>query len=347
MKGRTEIRHLNRRQVLTTLGASASLVAMPAIAAAQAPLKVAFVQQRGLLYLPVDLMVSGGILQKEASKLGLGQIEATATALSGPGPVLDAILSGAADYGTAALPSLLTIWERTRGTANEVKAVGTVSNGAMTLYTINPNVKTLADFTEQDRIAVPTVRLSFNAMMLQMAAEQLWNDPHRLDHLTVALGHPDAVAALSAGYGKASITAHIAVQPFTDRGLRIPGAHIITDSRKVFGGPLTQITLLAAKQTKERNPTLFRAVANALEESIKVANADKRAAAVLWRDAQKAPDAVDDLVAQLNDPGFEFTSQPHRIAYFAAFLHRIGSMKTPLTDWKELFWESAHHQQGD
>ncbi len=347
MKGRTEIRHLNRRQVLTTLGARASLVAMPAIAAAQAPLKVAFVQQRGLLYLPVDLMVSGGILQKEASKLGLGQIEATATALSGPGPVLDAILSGAADYGTVALPSLLTIWERTRGTANEVKAVGTVSNGAMTLYTINPNVKTLADFTEQDRIAVPTVRLSFNAMMLQMAAEQLWNDPHRLDHLTVALGHPDAVAALSAGYGKASITAHIAVQPFTDRGLRISGAHIITDSRKVFGGPLTQITLLAAKQTKERNPTLFRAVANALEESIKVANADKRAAAVLWRDAQKAPDAVDDLVAQLNDPGFEFTSQPHRIAYFAAFLHRIGSMKTPLTDWKELFWESAHHQQGD
>ena len=144
----------------------------PAIVRAQAPLKVTFVQQRGLLYLPVDIMVSGGILQKEADKLGLGKIEATATALSGPGPVLDAILSGAADYGTAALPSLLTLWERTRGSANEVKAVGTVSNGAMTLYTINPNVKTIADFKDTDRIAVPTVRLSFNAMMLQMAAEE-------------------------------------------------------------------------------------------------------------------------------------------------------------------------------
>ena len=101
-------------------------------------------------------------------------------------------------------------------------------------------------------------------------------DPHRLDHLTVALGHPDAVTALSAGYGKASITAHIAVQPFTDRGLKLPGAHIITDSRKVFGGPLTQITLLATKPTKDKNPTLFKAVANALEESIKAASADKR-----------------------------------------------------------------------
>jgi NitT/TauT family transport system substrate-binding protein len=222
-----------------------------------------------------------------------------------------------------------------------------VSNGAMTLYTINPNVKTIADFKDSDRIAVPTVRLSFNAMMLQMAAEELWKDPHRLDHLTVALGHPDAVTALSAGYGKAAITAHIAVQPFTDRGLKLAGAHIITDSRKVFGGPLTQITLLATKPTKDKNPTLFKAVANALDESIKAANADKRAAALLWKDAQKAPDSVDDLVAQLNDPGFEFTAQPRRIAFFADFLNRTGTMKAKLGDWKELFWETAHQQQGD
>jgi len=337
----------SRRQALGAIAGATSLLAARAIVRAQSPLAVRFVQQRGLLYIPVDIMVSGGILQQEATKLGLGKVEATATALSGPGPILDALLSGAADYGTAALPSLLTLWEKTRGTANEVKAVGTVSNGAMTLYSINPNVKTLADFTEKDRIAVPTVKLSFNAMMLQMAAEQLWNDPHRLDHLTVALGHPDAVTALSAGYGKATVTAHIAVQPFTDRGLKLPDAHVITDSRKVFGGPLTQITLLATKQTKEKNPTLFKAVAAALEESIKVANADKRAAATLWKEAQKAPDNIDDLVAQLNDPGFEFTSRPQRIGHFTAFLNRIGTMKAKVNDWKELFWETAHNQQGD
>lgn len=82
----------------------------------------------------------------------------------------------------------------------------------------------------------------------------------------MALGHPDAVTALSAGYGKATITAHIGVQPFTDRGLKLPGAHVITDSRKVFG---TQITLLATKQTRDKNPTLFQAVAKALEEAMR------------------------------------------------------------------------------
>jgi NitT/TauT family transport system substrate-binding protein len=340
-------RPLNRRQALATVAGGAGILAAPSIVRAQAPLTVKFVQQRGLLYIPVDIMVTGGVLQQEATKLGLGKVDAMATALSGPGPILDALLSGAADYGTAALPSLLTLWERTRNTANEVRAVGTVSNGAMTLYTINPNVKSIADFTEKDRIAVPTVRLSFNAMMLQMAAEQQWNDPHRLDHLTVALGHPDAVSALSAGYGKATVTAHIAVQPFTDRGLKLPGAHVVTDSRKVFGGPLTQITLLATKRTKDKNPTLFTAVANALEQSIKVANADKRAAAALWKEVHKAPDNLDDLVSQLNDPGFEFTSRPQRIGHFTAFLNRIGTMKAKVGDWKELFWESAYQQQGD
>jgi hypothetical protein len=64
-------------------------------------------------------MVSGGLPQQEASKLSLGKIDATGTALSGPGPVLDALLSGAADYGTAALPSLLRLWERTQRQRDE------------------------------------------------------------------------------------------------------------------------------------------------------------------------------------------------------------------------------------
>ena len=347
MPAKKSDRLLSRRHAIATMAGGASLIAAPAILSAQTPLKISFVQQRGLLYLPVDMMVTGGILQQEATKLGLGQIDATARTLSGPAAITDALLSGSADYGTAALPSLLTLWDKTHGTPNEVKAVGTMSNGAMVLYTINPNVKTIADFTEKDRIAVPSIRISFNAMMLEMAAEKLWNDPHRLDHLTVALGHPDAVQALSAGYGSAAITAHIGVQPFTDRGLKLPGAHVVADSREVFGGPLTQITLLATKQTRDKNPTLFKAVANALEESIKVCAADKRAAAELWKKAQNASESVDELFALLSDPGFEFTSQPHRIAYFAAFLNRIGSLKSKVGDWKDLFWETAYHQQGD
>src|SRR5471030_3229081 len=123
---------LNRRQAFATMAGGVGLLAAPTIVRAQAPLKVSFDQQRGLLYLPVDVMASGGVLQKEATKLGLGKVEVTTTSLAGPGPVIDAVLTGSADYGTVALPSLLTLWTKTHGTPQEVKAVGTMSNGAMT-----------------------------------------------------------------------------------------------------------------------------------------------------------------------------------------------------------------------
>jgi len=332
------------RLLRTLATAAVALAALTGTARAElAELNVA--QQYGIGYLQLMLMEEQKLIEKHAKAAGL-DVKVNWAKFAGGNVMNDALLSGSLQVASGGVGPIVTLWSRTRGNL-DVRGIASLNSMPLYLVTRNPAVKTIKDFTDKDRIAVPTVRLSFNSMMLQMAAEELWKDPHRLDHLTVALGHPDAVSALSAGYGKAAITAHIAVQPFTDRGLKLPGAHIITDSRKVFGGPLTQITLLATKQTKEKNPTLFKAVANALDESIKVANADKRAAAVLWKEAQKAPDNVDDLVTQLNDPGFEFTSEPHRIAFFAAFLNRIGTMKAKVGDWKELFWETAHQRQGD
>jgi len=61
----------------------------------------------------------------------------------------------------------------------------------------------------------------------------------------------------------------------------------------------------------------------------------------------KAPESSDELLAQLNDPGFELTSRPQRIAHFRAFRNRFGTLKTKVGDWRELFWETAHHHDGD
>ena len=64
MSGRNTLRPVTRRQAVATVVVGVGLMAMPAIVRGQAPLTVKFVQQRGLLYLPVDAMVSGGILQQ-------------------------------------------------------------------------------------------------------------------------------------------------------------------------------------------------------------------------------------------------------------------------------------------
>src|SRR2546430_2091073 len=76
-----------------------------------------------------------------------------------------------------------------------------VGSGSLYLNTRNPKVKTLADFTEQDRIAVPGIKTSFAAVVLQMAAAKTFGMANyaKLDPLTVGVPHPDALAAMLSG----------------------------------------------------------------------------------------------------------------------------------------------------
>ena len=123
---------------------------------------------------------------------------------------------------------------------------------------------------------------------------------------------------------------------------------VLADSREVFGGPLTQITLLATQQTKEKNPTLFKAVANALDESIRVANADKRAAAILWKKAQNAPESASNaqslakglLLCNLTCYSLSLIlpASPSRQLQSSYTARRVGARSAALT------LELGHHQ---
>jgi NitT/TauT family transport system substrate-binding protein len=328
------------------LAAAASLIATPAILRAQEARGVRIVQQRGLLYLPVDVMTTGGLIAKQAERKGLGQVDANAEVINSAAAVNDALLSGSADFGTAGPPPLLTVWDKTRGTPNEIRALGTMSNVPMTLYTINPAVRTIADFTPADRIAVPAAKVSFNAVMLQIEAEKAFGDAERLDPLTVSMGHPDALASLAGGMGRAAITAHVAVPPFTERGLHLPGAHVVLDSHQVFGGSFTQMMLVGSRRFRNQNPQLQKAVLAALDESIAIINADKRAAVSLWKEVHKANESVDELLAIVSDPRFEFSATPLRIQFISDFLFRQKRVKEKLVSWKDIFWPDAWERQG-
>src|SRR3954454_25000475 len=102
------------------------------------------------------------------------------------------------------------------------------------------------------------------------------------------MGHPDALAALSGGMGRSAITAHVAVPPFTQRGLHLPGAHVVLDSHQVFGGSFTQMMLVGSRRFRDQNPQLEKAIFAALDESIAIINADERAAVSLWKEVHKA-----------------------------------------------------------
>ena len=201
---------------LASVLALAAAVALPsAPALAEGQLRVA--QQFGVVYLLLNVAQDQKLIEKHGQKLGV-PIKVEWIQLSGGNAANDALLSGSIDVAGAGVGPLLTIWDRTRGRQN-VKGVASLGNFPYYLVSTNPNVKTIADFSDKDRIALPAVTVSVQARILQMAAAKQWGTGQfaRLDRLTQSVPHPDATAAIIAG--QTEINGHFATPPYQNQEL--------------------------------------------------------------------------------------------------------------------------------
>jgi NitT/TauT family transport system substrate-binding protein len=151
-----------------------------------------------------------------------------------------------ASLGTTAF---LTLWSKTKGTPQEVRGVSAFGSFPFYLNTRNPNIKTVKDFTDSDKIAVPAVKVSNQALMLQIAAEQTFGLGHAsdLDKFTVSMSHPDGLTAMLSGRNE--VNSHFTWDPFHSRELAVPGVRTILDS--------SDSAWSACYHDIGRNPALF------------------------------------------------------------------------------------------
>jgi NitT/TauT family transport system substrate-binding protein len=221
-------RFLSRRQAAALmLGTTLSLGFIGAVSAAEGQLRIA--KQFGVVYLLLDVAAEQKLIEKHGKAAGL-DIKVEFTQLSGGATVNDALLSGSIEIASAGVGPLFTLWDRTKGKQN-VKGVASLGNFPYYLVTNNPNVKTIADFTDKDRIALPAVGVSVQSRILQWASAKLWGDKEfaRLDKISVALPHPEAAAAIIKG--GTEITGHFGNPPFQEQELaENPNARIVLKS---------------------------------------------------------------------------------------------------------------------
>jgi NitT/TauT family transport system substrate-binding protein len=258
----------------------------------------------------------------------------------------DALLSGSVDIVSGGMPGLLTIWARTQGTPQAVRGVATFSSQPILLNTRNPSVRTIADFTEQDKIAVPAVKVSLQAMMLQMAAAKLWGQANyaKLDPLTVTMSPPDATIALLAD--TPGITSVFSVPPFQFQQLDKPSIHTVLNSYDVFGGPHTFTVAWTSAQFRDKNPALYKALIKAFEEATAMLGKDVKEAAQLWIENVKSKLTVEKVAAIAGGPQVKWTMVPEHSMRFAEFMHTTGSIKVKPATWKDLFFEDIHALPG-
>lgn len=312
------------------------------IAGAEAK-EVRLAKQYGLAYLPVMVVEEKKLIEKHAKAAGLGTVKTEWITLGSGASSNDALISGSVDFITGGVAPFITLWDKSKG---NVKALAALDNTPIYLNSVNPAVKTIKDLTENDRIAVPAVKVSIQAVLLQMAAAKEFgaDNYQKLDKFTVSLKHPDALIALLSG--KSEITAHFATPPFSFQELENPKVKKIVDSYALLGGPHTMNVISTTKNFYDRNPKLTKATLQALNEAIAWIKQDKRAAAELYVKAAKTSETVEEILAQLNNPQIDYNTTPLRISKFSDFLYQIGSISTKPASWKDLFFPNIHRQKG-
>jgi NitT/TauT family transport system substrate-binding protein len=335
---------LTRRR-LGRLGLAAAVSAAAFSAHAEVT-EVKLVRQFGIHYLPLVVMENLKLVEKHAQANGIANLKVSWATISGGASVNDALLSGAVDFSAGGVGPMIVLWDRTKGGKGDVKAVAAVSDVPMTLTTRNPNVKGIEDFTENDKIALPAVKTSMQAVTLQMAAAKKWGmtEYERLDKYTVSMPHPSALAALLSRQGE--VTAHFTAAPYDFQELRSPGIHRVLDSYDVYGGPATLILLYATQKFVDANPQVTKSVVAAMGEAMELIAKDKKRAAQIYLDVTREKTAVDDIVGMLNDPKIAFRLQPSATYPVAEFLHATGRVKNKAASWKDLFVPAAHNLNG-
>jgi NitT/TauT family transport system substrate-binding protein len=256
------------------------------------------------------------------------------------------LLAGSVDILNTGTGNLLLLWDRTRG---GVKGIVATSAQPMTLISRDANIKSIKDFGPNDKIAVPTVKVSTQAIVLQIAASEAFGADQwsKLDPNTVQLGHPDAYVAMT--NTQHEVRNHFAIPPFTFLELKnVPGAHVVLSSPDVMGGPLSQAQFFTTTKFADANPKIVQAVRDATKEAHDLIRSDTKAAVEIYKEVTGDKTSVEDLLAWLKEPGMmEWNLQPQGTMKFAAHLFKTGTLKTMPKAFTDYYLPVAHDLKGN
>jgi NitT/TauT family transport system substrate-binding protein len=339
---------MDRRSFLTMAlgGALGGMLSLPQLVSAETS-TVRISHGYGILYLPLMVMQDQKLLEKQAKTAGLGEVKVTWLDIDGGNVINDAMLAGSLDIAGTGAPGFISLWSKAHGIPrSEVIGLGALSTSALWMNTNDPKIRSLADFTSKDRIALPGVKTSLSAVVLEMAVAKQFGIEHyaKLDPLTVGLPHPDALAALLSG--KTEITAHFTSPPFSYQELEDPRIHRVFSSTEVLGN-ITLDVVYSLKRFADKNPMLVKAFMAAQNQANAYIAADRKGAAETFLRISKIKMPLGMVEKILADPDTRFSTTPNGVMRYAEFMHRAGTIKVLPREWADLFVSELAARKGD
>jgi NitT/TauT family transport system substrate-binding protein len=263
------------------------------------------------------------------------------------GNPIDELLNGQADIvATTDLVGFLLAWDEHSGTPQEIRGLAALARMPYTLLSRNPAIATIRDFTAKDHIAVPALKASLPAVMLEMAAADEWGAAHydKLDPLMIAHTSDDADNALHSGTG--DIDTDFSRMPYADEERADPSIRRVMDSFDI-AGPHNVGVVVTTAQFRDANPALCAALVGALSAADAFIKAGRGAAAEIYDVMEKSNDIpIEDLTDMLGDPDTAFAPAPAGMERLVSFLHQIGRVRHSPDSWQQLFFPEIYKQPG-
>ena len=341
---------IHRRNFCKSLAAVPAAMASPMLmrsSLAQEVSSIVMISQTGLPYLPMMVMDTLKLVEKHAAKAGLPSLKTEYKSMGGTQSLIDALISGQMNFGVTGVPSLNTLWDKTAGTPQEVRALCAVQSMPFMLVTNRDSIKTLRDFTDKDKIAVPAVKVSSQAICLQMAVAKEFGFENyaKLDPMTITRSHPEA--AISVISKASEVNSHYAVAPFYYYELATPGVHNVLKSYDTLGGPATNGSMIMSKKFYDANPKISAAVYAAVTEANEFINKKPGEAADIYiKTTNEKRSSQAEMSKFISDPDNIWTTTPQQNMNFASFMNKVGTMKRLPNSWKDLYMPIAHDLPG-
>lgn len=293
----------------------------------------------GVLFAPIHVMKQAQLLEKHAKAAGQDLTLEMVSFPSGSA-VTDALLSGNVDIVAAGVSNALLLWSRTNG---DVKAVAAVSGTKSVLISKDPDVKALKDFKETSRISVTSLKVSNQAIYLQMALDKEFGDPTKFDPMMVQLGFADGVQSMMNPQGPTD--AMFAGPPYYQQLLKQPNMHAVLTTLDV-AGPTTNLLAFTTTAYHDANPEAIKVFLAALGEAQALINSDPEKAAELYLASTSEKFTPEELAAIFKEEGNVFQSMPLGVHQTAEFMAKIGLIKTKPDSWRDFFFADLQSLDG-
>jgi NitT/TauT family transport system substrate-binding protein len=307
--------------------------------------EVTLARQFGIGYLPLTVMNVNGLVQKHLKQAGLNDTKVTWSRFGSGSAANDALLSGKLDFASGGTGPAIILWDKTRNNA-KVHGVAALSSMPNMLVSAAPEIKSLKDFTDKDKIAMAGAGSSVQTVYLQMAVAKEWGMENykKMNPHMVNLPHPEGLNAMLSG--SAGIRSTFTTPPFQYIALEKPGVHVVLNSYDVMGGANTFLMVWGTDKFRTENPKTFKAVLGALNEATEWINAEPRKAAELYVKDTGGKDSVDEIEKMIRDPQIHYTLAPERILPYAQFMNDVGTIKNRPKAWSDLFFPEIHNLKG-